>query len=110
MDDDRNEATPQTQSEVKYASIEERVKRIIAEQLQYPVEIVKNDMSLVGDLGADSLDVVEIGMVMEEEFEIEIPEEQVERYFTTVQSIIDYIKERVRHEKSTSGNDAPEAA
>lgn len=99
-----------SQNQLGENSIEERVKIIIAEDLNFPVDCVKNYMSLIGDLDADSLDVVEIGMVMESEFEIESSDEQVQRYFTTVQSIVDYIRYRLYNEGSASGNDASEAA
>ena len=71
-------------------SIEERVKKIVAEQLGVKEEDVKADASFVEDLGADSLDTVELVMALEEEFETEIPDEEAEK-ITTVQSAIDYI-------------------
>ena len=66
------------------SSIEERVKKIVAEQLGVKEEEVKNEASFVEDLGADSLDTVELVMALEEEFETEIPDEQAEK-ITTVQ-------------------------
>ena len=72
-------------------SIEERVKKIIIEQLGVKPEQVTNDASFVEDLGADSLDTVELVMALEEEFECEIPDEEAEK-ITTVQQAIDYIK------------------
>ncbi len=72
-------------------SIEERVKKIIIEQLGVKPEQVTNDASFVEDLGADSLDTVELVMALEEEFECEIPDEDAEK-ITTVQQAIDYIK------------------
>jgi acyl carrier protein len=72
-------------------SIEERVKKIIIEQLGVKPEEVINDASFVEDLGADSLDTVELVMALEEEFECEIPDEDAEK-ITTVQQAIDYIK------------------
>jgi acyl carrier protein len=72
-------------------SIEERVKKIIIEQLGVKPEEVTNDASFVEDLGADSLDTVELVMALEEEFECEIPDEDAEK-ITTVQQAIDYIK------------------
>jgi len=76
--------------EEKYMSnIEERVKKIVAEQLGVKEEIA-NDASFVDDLGADSLDTVELVMALEEEFECEIPDEEAEK-ITTVQLAIDYI-------------------
>ncbi len=71
------------------SNIEERVKKIVAEQLGVKEEIA-NDASFVDDLGADSLDTVELVMALEEEFECEIPDEEVEK-ITTVQLAIDYI-------------------
>ena len=70
-------------------SIEERVKKIIVEQLGVKEEDVKPEASFVEDLGADSLDTVELVMALEEEFDIEIPDEEAEK-ITTVQSAIDY--------------------
>jgi len=75
------------------SSIEQRVKAIVAEQLGVKEEEVTNDSSFVDDLGADSLDTVELVMALEEEFETEIPDEDAEK-ITTVQQAIDYINER----------------
>jgi acyl carrier protein len=72
------------------SSIEERVKKIVAEQLGVKDGEVKNEASFVEDLGADSLDTVELVMALEEEFETEIPDEEAEK-ITTVQLAIDYI-------------------
>ncbi len=72
------------------SSIEERVGKIVAEQLGVKEEDVKADASFVEDLGADSLDTVELVMALEEEFETEIPDEEAEK-ITTVQLAIDYI-------------------
>ena len=72
-------------------SIEERVKKIIVEQLGVKEEDVKPEASFVEDLGADSLDTVELVMSLEEEFDIEIPDEEAEK-ITTVQSAIDYVQ------------------
>ncbi len=74
-------------------SVEERVKSIIVEQLGVDAEEVNPEASFVDDLGADSLDTVELVMALEEEFEIEIPDEDAEK-ITTVQQAIDYINER----------------
>uniref|UniRef100_A0A3B0MEX8 Acyl carrier protein n=1 Tax=Arsenophonus endosymbiont of Trialeurodes vaporariorum TaxID=235567 RepID=A0A3B0MEX8_9GAMM len=71
-------------------SIESRVKKIIAEQLGVKEDEVANNSSLVEDLGADSLDTVELVMALEEEFDTEIPDEEAEK-ITTVQAAIDYI-------------------
>ena len=72
------------------SDIVDRVRKIVAEQLGVKEEDVKNDASFVEDLGADSLDTVELVMALEEEFETEIPDEQAET-ITTVQLAIDYI-------------------
>ena len=77
----------------KMSSIEQRVKAIVAEQLGVKEEEVTNESSFVDDLGADSLDTVELVMALEEEFETEIPDEDAEK-ITTVQQAIDYINER----------------
>jgi acyl carrier protein len=75
------------------SSIEEQVKSIVAEQLGVKEEEVTNAASFVDDLGADSLDTVELVMALEEEFETEIPDEEAEK-ITTVQLAIDFIKAR----------------
>ncbi|AOE61544.1 acyl carrier protein [Pseudomonas corrugata] len=72
------------------STIEERVKKIVAEQLGVKEDEVKNEASFVEDLGADSLDTVELVMALEEEFETEIPDEEAEK-ITTVQLAIDYV-------------------
>ncbi len=72
------------------SDIEERVKKIIIEQLGVKEEDVKPEASFVDDLGADSLDTVELVMALEEEFDTEIPDEEAEK-ITTVQAAIDYI-------------------
>jgi acyl carrier protein len=72
------------------STIEERVKKIIVEQLGVKEEDARNEASFVDDLGADSLDTVELVMALEEEFDTEIPDEEAEK-ITTVQSAIDYI-------------------
>ena len=72
------------------SSIEERVKKIVAEQLGVKLEEVTNEASFVDDLGADSLDTVELVMALEEEFETEIPDEEAEK-ISTVQTAIDYV-------------------
>jgi acyl carrier protein len=71
-------------------TIEERVKDIVVEQLGVKEEEVKNASSFIDDLGADSLDTVELVMALEEEFGCEIPDEEAEK-ITTVQQAIDYI-------------------
>jgi acyl carrier protein len=77
------------------SSIAEQVKSIVAEQLGVQEEEVTNDASFVEDLGADSLDTVELVMALEEEFETEIPDEEAEK-ITTVQEAIDYITARAK--------------
>ncbi|MBU1832293.1 MAG: acyl carrier protein [Gammaproteobacteria bacterium] len=77
------------------SSIEERVKKIVAEQLGVKEEDVSESASFVEDLGADSLDTVELVMALEEEFETEIPAEEAEK-ITTVRLAIDYIKENLQ--------------
>lgn len=72
------------------STIEERVKKIVMEQLGVKAEEVTNAASFVEDLGADSLDTVELVMALEEEFETEIPDEEAEK-ITTVQAAIDYV-------------------
>ena len=72
------------------SSIEQQVKAIVAEQLGVKEEEVTNDASFVDDLGADSLDTVELVMALEEEFETEIPDEEAEK-ITTVQQAIAYV-------------------
>ena len=76
------------------SSIEERVKKIVAEQLGVKEEDVSTEASFVEDLGADSLDTVELVMALEEEFETEIPDEEAEK-ITTVKLAIDYITENL---------------
>jgi len=72
------------------SSVEERVKKIVVEQLGVKEDEVKEDASFVDDLGADSLDTVELVMALEEEFETEIPDDDAEK-ITTVRQAIDYI-------------------
>lgn len=72
------------------ASVEERVIEIVAEQLGVDKEKITRDTHFVNDLGADSLDTVELVMALEEEFECEIPDEEAEK-ITSVQQAIDYI-------------------
>ncbi len=74
----------------KMSSIEERVKKIVAEQLGVSEDEVTPNASFIDDLGADSLDAVELVMALEEEFECEIPDEEAEN-ITTLQQAVDYI-------------------
>jgi len=73
------------------SSIEEQVKNIVAEQIGVKEDEVTNAASFVDDLGADSLDTVELVMALEEELETEIPDDDAEK-ITTVQQAIDFIK------------------
>jgi acyl carrier protein len=72
------------------SNVDERVKKIVIEQLGVKEDEVSNASSFVDDLGADSLDTVELVMALEEEFECEIPDEEAEK-ITTVQQAIDYV-------------------
>lgn len=76
-------------------TIEERVKRIVIEQLGVKEEEITPTASFVDDLGADSLDTVELVMALEEEFELEIPDEEAEK-ITTIQQAIDYIQANLK--------------
>ena len=72
------------------SNVDERVKKIVIEQLGVKEDEVSNSSSFVDDLGADSLDTVELVMALEEEFECEIPDEEAEN-ITTIQQAIDYV-------------------
>ncbi|MCG6976451.1 MAG: acyl carrier protein [Acidiferrobacterales bacterium] len=72
------------------SSVDERVTKIVAEQLGVAEGEITNSSSFVDDLGADSLDTVELVMALEEEFDTEIPDEEAEK-ITTVQQAVDYI-------------------
>lgn len=76
-------------------SAEDRVRAIIADQLGLREEEVKDEASFVDDLGADSLDIVELIMTMEEEFELEIPDEEAEKILK-VQDAINYVRSRLK--------------
>jgi acyl carrier protein len=76
-------------------NIEQRVKKIVAEQLGVNEAEVKNESSFVDDLGADSLDTVELVMALEEEFDCEIPDEEAEK-ITNVQQATDYINAHLK--------------
>ena len=72
-------------------SVEEKVKEIIVDQLGVDEKQVKSEASFIDDLGADSLDTVELVMALDEEFDIEIPDEDAEK-IASVQNAVDYIK------------------
>jgi acyl carrier protein len=74
-------------------NVEQRVRKIVAEQLGVNEPDIKLESSFVDDLGADSLDTVELVMALEDEFETEIPDEEAEK-ITTVQQAIDYVKRK----------------
>jgi acyl carrier protein len=77
------------------AELDAKVKKIISEQLGVPEADVKPESSFVNDLGADSLDTVELVMALEEEFGVEIPDEDAEK-IATVQNAMDYIKAKAK--------------
>ena len=81
------------------SSIEERVKKIVVEQLGVKEEEVSKESSFVDDLGADSLDTVELVMALEEEFGCEIPDEEAEGIQTVLQAI-NYIQTNVKENES----------
>ncbi|MEE8256991.1 MAG: acyl carrier protein [Acidobacteriota bacterium] len=80
------------------ASVEEKVKKIIVEQLTVEESEVTSTASFVDDLGADSLDTVELVMAFEENFEIEIPDEDAEK-ISTVKDAVAYITDHVKSSK-----------
>ena len=72
-------------------AILEKVKEVIVDQLGVEEDIIKNDTSFIDDLGADSLDIVELIMSLEEEFDIQIPDNEAEK-ISTVGDVVEYIK------------------
>ena len=76
------------------AQIEEKVKEIVSEQLDVTIDKIKDESSFQDDLGADSLDIVELVMSLEEAFECEIPDDEAEK-ISTVKQAIDYIVEHL---------------
>ena len=85
---------PQREVRAIMSSTKERVNKIVVEQLGVKEEEVTSEASFVDDLGADSLDTVELVMALEEEFKIEIPDEDAEK-ITTVQEALNYINEHL---------------
>ena len=77
------------------SDLEQRVKKIVAEQLGVNEADIKTESKFVDDLGADSLDTVELVMALEEEFECEIPDEEAEK-ITSVQQALDYVTAHVK--------------
>lgn len=86
---------------MKANEIEARVKKIVVEQLGVKEEEVTTDASFVDDLGADSLDTVELVMALEEEFETEIPDEEAEK-IVTIKDAVNYIVNRLEKESKAS--------
>jgi len=86
-------------------SIEEKVKDIIVEQLGVNPEQVTPQASFIEDLGADSLDIVELVMAFEEEFSVEVPDEDAEK-LQTVGDVINYIKEKAKQQGDAGGASA----
>lgn len=78
------------------ATVEERIKKIVCDQLAVEPDKVVPSASFVDDLGADSLDIVELIMAMEEEFDIDIPDEDAEK-IKTVNNVIAYISSRQKN-------------
>jgi acyl carrier protein len=77
------------------ADIFAKVQEVVADKLDVDASKITPEASFTNDLGADSLDVVELVMALEEEFEVEIPDEEAEK-LQTVQSVVDYIKTKVK--------------
>jgi acyl carrier protein len=92
-------AAPPNEEERRMAAVEEKVKQIIVEQLGVDEAEVTPTAHFVDDLGADSLDLVELVMEFEEAFEIEIPDEDAEK-IATVKDAIDYVQSHVKTPKS----------
>ncbi|MGA9628849.1 MAG: acyl carrier protein [Candidatus Rickettsiella isopodorum] len=86
------------------STIEERVKKVVVDQLEIKEEEATMEASFVVDLGADSLDTVELVMALEEEFDTEIPDEEAEK-IRTIQQAVDYIKQ---HKVETESSEETE--
>jgi acyl carrier protein len=87
--------------------IAENCRRIVVEQLGVDKAEVIPSARFIEDLGADSLDVVELVMAFEEAFDLEIPDEDAEKYFVTFEGTVEYIRSRVKPAKPQSGNPVP---
>ena len=81
------------------STVTERVRKVVTEQLGISDEELKNDASFVDDLGADSLDTVELVLALEDEFDTDIPDEKAEK-ITTVQEAIDYVESNIGNEEA----------
>jgi len=81
------------------STVAERVRKVVTEQLGISDEELKNDASFVDDLGADSLDTVELVLALEDEFDTDIPDEKAEK-ITTVQEAIDYVEANIGNEEA----------
>lgn len=81
------------------STVAERVRKVVTEQLGIADEELKNDASFVDDLGADSLDTVELVLALEDEFDTDIPDEKAEK-ITTVQEAIDYVEANIGDENA----------
>jgi acyl carrier protein len=92
---DRGAPRTHMRQEESMENIEQRVKKIVAEQLGVNEADIKNESAFVEDLGADSLDTVELVMALEDEFECEIPDEEAEK-IRTVQQAVDYINSHLK--------------
>lgn len=86
------------------STIEERVKKVVIDQLEINEGEATMEASFVDDLGADSLDTVELVMALEEEFDTEIPDEEAEK-IRTIQQAVDYIKQ---HQAETENSEETE--
>ena len=86
------------------STIEERVKKVVVDQLEIKEEEATMEASFVDDLGADSLDTVELVMALEEEFDTEIPDEEAEK-IRTIQQAVDYIKQHQAETEDSEHNE-----
>lgn len=86
------------------STIEERVKKVVIDQLEISEGEATMEASFVDDLGADSLDTVELVMALEEEFETEIPDEEAEK-IRTIQQAVDYIKQHQTEKEDSDHNE-----